>query len=171
MSLTNLETPRLLLQRPALSDLDELAPIYADPDVMLYIGTGTPRTRQQVEESLRWMIQQWDEHGYGLYIIRQKSDNRIIGRGGLIRQTVDGQPEVELAYLLAKQSWGHGFATEAILAIRDHAVQAGGMQRFIALIHPDNTPSKRVAQKAGLSFEKQVILGDLPAEVFSNWQS
>jgi ribosomal-protein-alanine N-acetyltransferase len=162
-----LETDRLILRLPQESDGEALAPIYADPAVMRYIGNGATRTREQVDATVGWMIQQWEENGFGLYVAEQKSDRQVIGRCGLICQTIEEQREIELAYLFGSQSWGRGLATEAAMAIRDHAKGTLHIKRLISLVHPDNVASKRVAKKAGLSYEKTVELSAMAVELFS----
>ena len=63
---------------------------------------------------------------------------------------------------------GRGFATEAAAACRAHARDRLGVDRLVAIIHPDNTPSKRVAERIGLSFERATTSesGD-PAHVYA----
>jgi ribosomal-protein-alanine N-acetyltransferase len=161
------ETNRLVLRIPTLEDVDPLARMYADPLVMRYIGTGATRTREQVIQGVEWMIARHHEHGYGLWVAETKADGRVIGRCGLIVQDVEGRQEVELAYLLGREHWGHGYATEAALEIRRVAFGELRLNRLIALIHAGNTASKRVAEKAGLRREKTVDFHGIPAELFS----
>lgn len=74
-----------------------------------------------------------------------------IGYCGLFRfDDINGQPEIELGYRLAKQFWGRGIATEVATAVRDMACDELGIKRLISLIYPDNLRSIRVATKLGM---------------------
>jgi RimJ/RimL family protein N-acetyltransferase len=82
-----------------------------------------------------------------------KDGNAVIGHCGLLEKEVDGQPEIELVYVVAPAAWGRDYGSEAAAAIRDHAQAALGCRRLIALIHPENVASARVARKTGFSLE------------------
>ena len=82
----------------------------------------------------------------------------MIGYCGLTRfDDIDGQPEIEIGYRLARAFWGRGLATEAVQAVRDYAFEILGLPRLVAIIDPQNTASIHVAQKVGLRYEKDVI--------------
>jgi hypothetical protein len=83
----------------------------------------------------------------------------VIGYCGLFYfPDIDGQPEIEIGYRLARSAWGHGYATEAALSVRDFAVTTLGIKRLIAMIDPSNLASIRVAEKLGMRYEKEVML-------------
>jgi RimJ/RimL family protein N-acetyltransferase len=77
-----------------------------------------------------------------------------------LEKEVNGQPEIELTYVLHKSAWGKGYATEAALGLRDYAFEKYGLKRLIALIDPTNRGSEQVARKVGLTLEKEVRRGD-----------
>ena len=66
--------------------------------------------------------------------------------------------EIELAYLLGREHWGQGLATEAARAIVDHALRALRPPRLICLFDPLNVASRRVAERAGFTFDSDVLL-------------
>jgi ribosomal-protein-alanine N-acetyltransferase len=164
---TQLETERLVLRVPTPDDVDPLAAIYADPLVMQYIGTGQTRAREQVTHGVKWMIEQHEKHGFGLWVVETKAEGQVIGRCGLIVQEVAGKVETELAYLLSRECWGRGYATEAALEIKRAAAEALGLRRLIALIRAENAASKRVAEKLGMGYEKTVDFHGIPAELYA----
>jgi len=99
--------------------------------------------------------QQW---GFGPYAVMEQSSRAVIGYCGLFFfADVNGQPEVEVGYRLARAKWGHGYATEAAQAVRDYAFQTLGIKRLIAIIDPANHASIRVAHKLGIRCEQQVM--------------
>jgi len=95
-----LETERLLLRHLSLDDLDDLAALYADPEVMRFFE-GT-RTREQVLAELRESLDWYDRIGYYFWATLYKPENRFIGRCGLLPQVIDGQQEAEVAYMIAR---------------------------------------------------------------------
>jgi ribosomal-protein-alanine N-acetyltransferase len=146
-----IETPRLLLRHLTLDDVDDLAAIYADPEVMKFYPS--TRTYEQTQERVEREINTYEQQGYGLWATIYKADQKLIGRCGLILQKIDGQSEVEVGYLLAKEYWGKGLATEAATASRDHGFQVG-FNRLISLIDPGNIASQKVAMKNGMKYNK-----------------
>jgi [ribosomal protein S5]-alanine N-acetyltransferase len=151
-----LETPRLLLRQFTLEDLDGLAALYADPTVMTFLGG--PRSYERAQQHLAQIMQNYEEYGFGLWATVHKGERQLMGRCGLIPQVIAGKSEVEIGYLLAKEYWGQGLASEAAAAIRDYGFSTVGCDRLISLIDPQNFASQKVAQRAGLTYEKDVML-------------
>jgi RimJ/RimL family protein N-acetyltransferase len=89
--------------------------------------------------------------------------------------TIDGQREVEVAYTIAQEYWGQGLATEAARGILEYGFEQLQLSRLICLIAPDNVASRRVAEKIGMTLEKQVdgIDGDnYPTAIYSmTWKN
>jgi [ribosomal protein S5]-alanine N-acetyltransferase len=172
-----LETERLILRHLTMDDLDALAAIYGDPDVRRYFPEGV-LVRDEAKEELEWIIDvYYGRYGFGLWATLDKGNGELIGRCGLIPWTILPTPtgelalggtgehpvgpegsEVEVAYLLAKRSWGRGLATEAATAIVEYGFEQLGLERLICLIDPENRASQRVAQKIGMTFERDVDL-------------
>lgn len=175
--MTALETERLLLRAPVLGDAQALAPMYADPEVMRYLGDGRTLTPDETERSVRRMIGGWKTDGYGLFTTVRKADETVIGRVGLIHwnpetwQTVsgrDGGPtELEVGYTLGRPFWGRGYATEAAGAVRDFALDRLGASRLIALIIRGNDASENVARKLGFVYEREIVFGRRRAQLFA----
>lgn len=149
-----LETERLALRRLEPGDLDALYSLYSDPEVRRYFPEGT-LTYEETREELDWFRGGHPSRPeLGLWATIHKPTGRFIGRCGLLPWTIDGQPEVEVAYLLAKEFWGQGLATEAARAIVRYAFSQLGLSRLICLIDSENSASLRVAEKIGMSFER-----------------
>lgn len=162
-----LETERLSLRCLAMDDLDALFALYRDPEIRRYFPEKT-LTYDETKEELEWIINvYYGQYGYGLWATIYKETGEFIGRCGLLPWTIEERQEVEVAYLLDKRYWGQGLATEAAGAIRDYAFAQLPITRLICLVDPENEASGRVAQKIGMTLEKEMMLDDAPALVFS----
>ncbi|MGI5236848.1 GNAT family N-acetyltransferase [Dactylosporangium sp. CA-139066] len=148
-----LTTARLELREMDEGDLDDLARLLGDPDVMRYYPR--PRTRTETLEWIEKNRRRYRDDGFGLWTVRRRADGGFVGDCGLTIQRVDGVDEVELGYHVEPAQQGQGLATEAALACRDLARDRFGARRVIAIIHPGNVASQRVARKAGLTLEKR----------------
>jgi RimJ/RimL family protein N-acetyltransferase len=174
---TILETDRLLLRPPVPEDAEALAPMYADPEVMRYLGEGRTLTSEETERSVRRMISGWEADGFGLFTTVRQEDDTVIGRIGLIvwdpetwqptRADSARPTELEVGYTLGRPFWGHGYATEAASAVRDFALEQLGARRLIALIIYGNTASENVARKLGFRHEHDIQFGRRDAQLFA----
>ena len=150
-----LETPRLILRHQVLADLESLFALNSDPDVIKYIPDA-PRTYQETREELEWHMHGHPRHPeLGLWATIHKETGKFIGRSGLLPWVIDGKNEVEVAYLIGKEYWGQGLGTEVAQAILDYGFINLHLSRMICLIDVENLPSIRVAEKIGMSFEKE----------------
>lgn len=150
-----LETKRLVLRHQVIEDLDALWALYCDPQITKYIPDA-PRSYIEAREELEWFMNGHPRHPeLGLWATIHKETGKFIGRCGLLPWTIEGQPEVEVAYTIARDYWGQGLGTEAAQAILKYGFEKLDLTRLICLIMPDNTASKRVAERIGMAFEKE----------------
>jgi ribosomal-protein-alanine N-acetyltransferase len=150
--MTILITARLELRPITADDQDHLAALYADSDVMRYIGTGLPRTREETVGRLNIQRDHWRQHGFGFFMARRREDGIFVGRCGL--QHLGDTGTVELGYTLAKEHWGFGYATEAARACVDYAFGTLRLDRITAIARPENAASRHVMEKLGMRFVK-----------------
>lgn len=148
-------TPRLTLREMTNADLDDMAALLGDKNVMRYYPR--PKTRSEAQEWIARNRRRYREHGFGLWIINLRSNGDFVGDCGLTVQHIDGADEIEVGYHVRASMQGKGYATEAASAARDFARDVLGVRRLIAIIHPLNMPSRRVAAKIGLKLEKRAI--------------
>lgn len=159
-------TSRLIIRQFQADDLDDLAAIFADPEVMHFSATGI-KTYAQTQAFLERMLCQYQQKGFGLYALLEKSTQRIIGYCGLLSWSIDGKREIEIGYRLASTHWGQGLGTEAAQAISDYAWQQLGIEGLICLIEPDNQRSIRVAQKIGMTYERNTMILDKLVRIYT----
>lgn len=145
-----IETPRLWLRQFTPDDLNELYSLYINPDLMTYIGKGI-RTKNETQTALSSIIKHY-EHGFGMWAVIYKDDDKLIGRCGLC--FLDNTPEVELGYLLNKSYWRRGLATEASHASLKYGFEVVRLEKIVAIAKPENIASRRVMEKVGMKYEK-----------------
>ena len=149
-----LETEHLLFRPLTFSDLEAMTALYADPEVMRFLGG--PRKRDEVQHVLQGYIREYQTYGHSFFATILKSDEQFIGHCGLLHQEVEGTTEIELAYVLAPAYWQQGLALEGTLALKNYGLQQLGFPRLISLIPPDNRASIHIAQKIGMQYERDV---------------
>ena len=155
--MTVLRTKRLTLRRFMQTDDRALARVFADPEVMRF-GDGV-RSSEWIRDWIERCLHDYQERGWGPFAVIENASGNLIGYCGLFHiPDINGRPEIEIGYRFARESWGRGYATEAVLAVREFAFRSLGLTRLIAMIDPDNTASIRVAEKAGMRYEQDVIL-------------
>lgn len=166
-----IETDRLLLRKPRAEDAPGLLEGFADPEAMRYIGDGSTADLTGAEEAVDRWLARWDAWGIGMFVVERAEDARVLGRAGFLRWDPEtweiGGPETELGWGLARGHWGHGYATEAALALRDWALGERGLTRLISLIQHGNVRSFRVAEKLGERYERDVEVRGKPTRLYS----
>ena len=131
-------------------------------DEVVMATLGGIRTEQQIRDSLDAAIKHWDAHGYGFWIFRDKSDNQFVGRGGLRRGHFGSNDEVEVAYALSADFWNRGLATEIAIASVNVAFEQIGLSELVAFTLHTNAASRRVMEKSGFTYEKDIVHAALP---------
>jgi RimJ/RimL family protein N-acetyltransferase len=158
-------TERLQLREMVDADLDFLAVMLADAEVMRYYPK--QYTREEAQAWLERQLWRYAHHGHGLWLVLDKTSGEPVGQVGLVLQEVDGKSEPEIGYMIHRAFWRRGLATEAALGVRRHAFEERGLERVISLIRPENLPSRGVARKLGMTVERDTVFKDLPHLVYA----
>ena len=159
-SILTLHTDRLIAEHLHVEGLDELCRMHHDPRVMATLGG--IRSDDQTQQFLYDNLQHWDRYGYGLWMFRARTDGRFVGRGGLRNVHVGGNDEVELSYALMVAFWGRGLATEIARAILTVAFTQLDLPDIVAFTLSTNQASRRVMEKVGCTFERNIIHAGFP---------
>ena len=136
-------------------DLDDMAALLGDPEVMRYYRH--PYDQAEALAWISWNLGLYRQEGFGLWLVTLKDTGEFVGDCGLTPQEIEGVTEIEIGYHVRADLQGRGYASEAAAACRDLARDELDVRRLIAIIHPDNTPSQRVAEKTGLAYERDAI--------------
>lgn len=171
MTAEGLLTERLRLRRWLARDEAPMAAINRDPEVARYLNR--PTDEAAVAAFFGDAAAHWDAYGYGLYAVELLGgEERFVGFAGFSHPTfipaVADRPE--LGWRLARSAWGAGLATEAATAVLRDGFGRLGLSELIAVIHPENERSRRVATKLGMHPERQVHNPVLGREV-DIWQT
>jgi RimJ/RimL family protein N-acetyltransferase len=150
-------TSRLRAERLRAEHLAELQRMHADEVVMAHLGG--PRDEQATLDYLRINLRHWDEHGFGLYILRERDGVAPIGRGLLRTLRVDEVDEIEVGYAFYEPFWGRGYATEITAGCMDVGRRYLSRDTFVALTSEKNLASQHVLTKSGFHYEKRVLHG------------
>jgi ribosomal-protein-alanine N-acetyltransferase len=122
---------------------------------------GGAQTQQQWESFLRKDIAHWEVHDFGPWHAFERSTDQLVGRIGSHVTLVEGVLEVELAWAVHPDHWGQGYAAELAIPARD-LVFSRGIRSVVAFTLPDNTASRRVMEKLGMAYERDIVHADLP---------
>ena len=149
----SIETARLYLRPVSMDDLDGLHRLWTEPAVREYFWDGETISREKAEAAVREGMGAFDRHGFGLWIA--EVGENLIGFCGL--RPLDNAPAVEVLYGITPLRWGEGFATEAALAMLRYGFEEAGLDRILGIADRENTASRRVLEKIGMTFEEYVL--------------
>jgi len=161
MAVPEILTPRLRLRDWADDDVEQLADIYADPESVRYLQPlDLEGTRRQVER----IKAHWLEHDFGLWALEERATGRFIGRVGLMHHATWSATahDAEVGWVIARDLWGKGLATEGGAAALNFGFTTRKMRRIISIAHRDNAASQRVMAKLGMSREGETDWRGLP---------
>jgi ribosomal-protein-alanine N-acetyltransferase len=160
-----LETERLILRPFRADDIDAMAQLFANPDFMRF-SLGVFTERKQTVAFIE-KVMGWDRAGVpSQFAVAPRSKTGIVGYCGFFQhREVPG--EIEIGYRLNSDYWNRGLISEAARAVRDHAFADLKLPRVISLIHPENIPSRRVAEKNGMKVEREITFRGFPTLVYA----
>lgn len=145
-----LRTKRLRLRALRDDDIDAFATMHADPRMMQFLAA--PLSRAESEAALLRIVASTRKHGIGPWAVEVRDRAVFIGLVGLARSELEVSfaPCVEIAWRLASEYWGQGYASEAALASLEFAFKTLGLNEVLAWTTPSNSASRRVMEKIGM---------------------
>ena len=150
-----LETRRCYLRELELADLDDLYELYAGKGMTDYIE---PLYAREEEEAYQraYIQNMYGFYGYGMWLVKEKGTDMLIGRAGLEQRELDGEFELELGYAIAVPYQRQGYALEVCRAILDYAWEKLGYGRVNCLIEPENAASLGLVKKLGFTYKGRI---------------
>jgi ribosomal-protein-alanine N-acetyltransferase len=162
---TLLLTERMRLRPFRPDDLEALWAIQGDPETMRWYPH--PFSRDESQAWITRNLEGYERDGHGHWAAELIDDGRLAGSCGLLAQQVDGVAEIEAGWIFDRALWNRGLATEAGRACRDLAFGPMGRTRLISLVRPENVASCRVAEKLGMTVEKETMHAELRHHVYA----
>jgi RimJ/RimL family protein N-acetyltransferase len=174
-------TDRMAARRICAGDFEDIFRLHTDPRVVATLGG--PRSDEQTREYLQACLVHWDQYGWGQWIFEQRMlDDRgmldergrlderaagpLVGRCGLRHYAVSGAdvgPDaIELLYAVRAEYWGRGLATEMARAVLRLAFEQLGLESVVAFTLPTNLASRRVMEKAGMRYDRDITHAHRP---------
>lgn len=150
---SRIQTDRLVLTPPAERDAEDIFDRFAnDPEVTRYLGWPRHRSVADSRGFVAWSLDHWSRHPAGPYLVRALDDGRLLGSTGF---TCDDDGAMT-GYVLARDSWGQGYATECLRAMIEVA-RTIELPRLDAFCHPDHRASQRVLEKCGFLRDESTV--------------
>jgi RimJ/RimL family protein N-acetyltransferase len=159
----------MVLERLRMEHLDEVSRLLRDPRVAAtgWPG-GRPPTEREVITSLEDKERHWERYGFGMWLMRDRATGEMVGRGG-VQWTVyvKDLDEVEVGWSVVPERWNQGLATELALASIEVAFGPLELEQIVAFTTPDNAASRRVMEKAGFTYDREILHVGLPHVLYS----
>ena len=153
-------TRRLSAERVREGHFELLVGLFQDPRVAATLGG--PITVIEAKDRLEENDRHWNVNGFGFWVFHDKRSGVFVGRGGLRRVRIEGVFETEIAYAVASDDWDRGLATEMADAIVDIAFRKLNLADLVAFTLPTNMASRRVMEKVGFRYERDIQHAGLP---------
>ncbi|MBW8786301.1 MAG: GNAT family N-acetyltransferase [Rhizobium leguminosarum] len=156
-------TARLRLRIPMEGDIDFLTRLFSRPELVAHRPVPRPDTPAESAARLARDIGHWKDHGFGRWAV--EANGVLIGFGGV---TVSKEfDDLNLSYHLQPESWGQGYATELVRETLTFAFDNLHADRVIGLVRPVNAASKRILEKCGFTFDREVMLHGAPTNMYA----
>lgn len=165
-----LKSRRLLLREVQPEDIEDVYAIVGDPVAMKHM----PKVYTRDEAKTLWIDRirmKYEKEGHSFYAVTLAESGEFLGLCGLLEQNVGIDDEVqhftEIGYHFKRKQWGHGYASEAAITVRNYGFRELKRDRLISLIDPANLPSQRVALRNGMLRVRQgVLLHEIAVDLF-----
>ncbi|WP_339610036.1 GNAT family N-acetyltransferase [uncultured Planktosalinus sp.] len=159
------ETDRLVLRELLLTDVDGIYALDSDPDVHTYLGNKPLKNKAQALEVIKYIRQQYEDHGIGRWAMIEKETNTFLGWTGIKLEktpTNNYTNYYDLGYRIIKKYWGKGYATESAVASLAYGFQQLKLKDIYGAAHIDNTASNKVLTKVGMQASGEFLFDNEP---------
>ncbi len=143
-----LSTDRLILREITLNDYDDLCEILQDKKTMYAYEHAF--SKEEVEQWLNNQLSRYNKYGFGLWAVVLKSTGKMIGNIGLTYQKFEDSDILEIGYLLNRNYWHNGYASEATIACKNYAFEVLKVDKVYSIIRENNLLSQAVAKRNGM---------------------
>jgi len=162
--LDSFDTQRLRAERLQEDHFEFIHQMHQDERIMAHLGG--PHSPEQTADYMKQNLAHWAEHGYGIWILRERATGIFAGRGGLRHVVLGGRDEVEVAYGLMPEFWNQGLATEFVKAVVRIGFSDIALLSLACVTQRENKASLRVLKKTDFHFERDVVYKGEPSLLF-----
>lgn len=145
------ETKRCLIREIQMSDIDDLFELYSQPGVTDYLEP-LYEYEKEVEYQSSYIRHMYGYFGYGMWLVFDKNNQKLIGRAGLEHRDYGDSTELEMGYVISPDYQRQGYATEVCDSILEYAETETDFERVNCLIDEDNIASIEFIKKMGFEF-------------------
>jgi RimJ/RimL family protein N-acetyltransferase len=164
-----LETEHLILREIMLTDAEGMFELDSNPLVHKYLGNKPVKTKQKTANVIKFIREQYENHGIGRFAAIEKSSGEFIGWTGLKfntgkKEELNGKRDFyDIGYRFIPKYWGKGYATESSLATLDYGFKELNLELIVGAADIKNVASNKVLQKIGLKYINDFPFKDIIA--------
>lgn len=160
-------TDRLLIRKLEESNIPAWTEFFINNPSLPYLGIELDKTPEEnAGEWIEWQLKRYKEGRYGHHALVNKDTGEFIGQCGLLTQTVEDKEEIEIGYHILPEFWGKGYATEVVNFFRDFGFEHEKLNKIISVIDIRNIASQKVAEKNGMTRNRQVKYYNLDVYIY-----
>ena len=164
-----IETDRLFMRKMTYDDIPSLNKILQDEKTMYAYEHAF--SDEEVVSWLEKQMKNYETYGFGLFGMILRETGEFIGQCGITMQDFSGKSVPEIGYLLNRDFWHNGYATEAALAMKKYAFEVLSFKEVYSIIRDTNIASQNVAKRVGMKSVGEIVKHyynmDMPHTVFS----
>lgn len=162
-----LETQRISTRFLNRYDVELWAEFFQDDEAFEFLLKRNGKTNLEMSDDwIKRQLQRYESGAFGLQAIIDRKSKKMVGQCGLLLQKIDNKLEIEVGYHVIKKYWGMGYAVESAQLFVDFAIENQLAQSVIAMIHPNNLKSIRVAEKINMKYDFETEFNDETVKVY-----
>lgn len=146
-------------------DLAWLIGMRAPEPVNRYLGGAKMQNSDALAKRMPFYLECHEKYGYGFSVMTLKTTGEQIGTSGL--QPLEDTGDIEVGYNLSEAYWRQGYGYECAIGWLGYGFATAGLDRIVAVAHPDNTGSWRIMEKCGMSFQGNEMHYDINCVVYA----
>ncbi|KLA32049.1 GNAT family N-acetyltransferase [Bacillus cereus] len=149
-----IHTKRLFMRKPIIEDIDQFYSILKEEAVGKWLAKSREMSKGEANDYIMQLISHWEQYDFGVWLLVNRNTGKLLGHCGLRKVKEAG--EIEIMYLLAPEYWGNGYASEAVEASIQYAIETMNVKRIIARVKIANENSKKLLRKLGFTYTHDV---------------
>jgi RimJ/RimL family protein N-acetyltransferase len=150
-------TDRLIIRQWTEDDIPKYADLVSDPEVMKYIGDGTPRDYEKAKSEVEKFTRRINKWGWSRFAVQEVCTGEFIGYCGF---SIEREDDIDFGWRYNKHAWGKGYGTEAAAELLSIGMDVFNFQEIVSVSFEDNVGSVKIMKNIGMEQEGYVTVGD-----------